>query len=130
MVGRVVSAKNNRTATVLIERVSTHPVYKKPFKRSKKYLAHDEIGAKEGDLVEIEKIRPVSKHKHWQIVKVVGKSLEEIIGEQLKVEAKEAIAEVMPEEKEKEESSVVSPQTEEEIKKQRRPRKKKGESES
>lgn len=82
MIGRVVSAKMNersssanRTVTVLVERTAMHPLYKKTFVRSKKYLADAPAGVREGDMVEMVKVRPISKNKHWQVVKVVGKNL-------------------------------------------------------
>lgn len=102
MIGRVVSTKNKNTATVLVERQAMHPLYKKTFVRSKKYLADDPLDVKEGDIVEIEKVRPISKRKHWRITRVLGRSLAEIAEEQMKEKAEEVIAEVMPEEKEEE----------------------------
>lgn len=98
MTGRVVSTKLKNTATVLVERVASHPLYKKTFIRSRKYLVDDQVGVKEGDVVEIINCKPVSKRKHWKIVKVVGKSLQEITEQKLKEAAEEVIAEVMPEE--------------------------------
>lgn len=100
MIGRVVSTKSNNTATVLVERQSVHPLYKKTFLRSKKYLAHDPIGVKIGDLVEIEKCKPVSKRKHFMVKKILGKRMEKITEQKLKEEAKKVISEVMPGEKE------------------------------
>jgi len=97
MIGRVVSTKMQKTVTVLVERTATHPLYKKTYLRSKKYLVDDQIGVKEGDLVEIIKVRPISKNKHFRISKVVGKSLEEITAGKLKEAAAEIISEVMPE---------------------------------
>ena len=97
MTGRVVSTKMQKTAVVLIERTAVHPLYKKTFRRSKKYLVDDPIGVKDGDIVEIIKISPVSKNKHWRITKVVGKNLAEIAEEKLKAAAEEIISEVMPE---------------------------------
>jgi ribosomal protein S17 len=85
-----------KTVTVLSEYQERHPLYQKAFLRSKKYLVHDEIGLQEGDMVEIVKVRPISKNKHWQAVKVVGRDIEAIVTEELKEEAAEAIAEVMP----------------------------------
>lgn len=96
MRGRVVSSKTLKTVTVLIERVKTHPLYQKGYKRSKRYLVHDEIGVAEGDMVEICQIKPVSANKHFKILKVIGKDMEAIITEQLKAEAAAVIAEVMP----------------------------------
>lgn len=104
MIGRVVSTKLKNTATVLVERLAMHPLYKKTFIRTKKYLVGDFVGVKEGDVVEFINCKPISKRKAWKIVKVVGKSLQEITEEKLKKAAEEVIAEVMPEEKEPEES--------------------------
>lgn len=99
--GRVVSVKMAKTAVVLVERKMTHPLYQKAFLRSKKYLAHDETEVKLGDLVEIKKIRPISKKKHWQIVQRIGQNLAAVVSEELKEKAALAIAEVMPETEEK-----------------------------
>jgi len=97
MIGRVISTKTKNTATVLVERQAKHPLYKKTFIRSKKYLADDQLMVKMGDIVEIEKVRPISKNKHWKIIKVLGRSLTEIAEQHLKEKAEEVIAEVMPE---------------------------------
>lgn len=99
MIGRIVATKLNKTVTVLEESEKLHPLYKKGFMRSKKYLADDPLGVKMGDLVEIVKVAPISKRKHFRVTKVVGKSLAEITEEKLKEEAKGVIEEVMPEEK-------------------------------
>lgn len=96
MIGRVVSTKMKNTATVLVERMAMHPLYKKKFIQSKKYLADAAAPLKEGDMVEIVKIGPVSKNKHWRIAKVVGKNLEEITKEKLKEAAEKVIAEALP----------------------------------
>lgn len=106
MIGRVVSTKMNHTVSVLVERVAKHPLYRKTFIRSKRYLVDDPVGVKEGDVVEIIKIRPVSKNKHWQVTKVVGKNLEEIIEAEQKEAAEEIIAEIMPETSEPADQSV------------------------
>lgn len=98
MIGRVTSTKLSHTATVLVERVARHPLYKKTFIQSKKYLVDDAIGVKIGDMVEIIKCKPISKNKHWKITKVVGKNFVEIAKLKLKKEAEKVIAEVMPEE--------------------------------
>ncbi|WP_079432656.1 30S ribosomal protein S17 [Zoogloea sp. LCSB751] len=71
-VGRVVSDKMTNTVTVLVERRVKHPLYGKVIKRTAKYHAHVEAGvAKEGDLVEIEETRPISKTKTWRVTKVL-----------------------------------------------------------
>ncbi|OGE33929.1 30S ribosomal protein S17 [Candidatus Daviesbacteria bacterium RIFCSPHIGHO2_02_FULL_36_13] len=99
MVGRVVSAKLKGTVTVLIERVVTHPLYKKTYKQSKKYLVDDAVGVKLGDIVDIANCRPISKNKHWKVAKVLGRDFAELATEAMMKKAEEAIAEVMPEEK-------------------------------
>ena len=72
VVGEVVSNKMDKTITVREERLVKHPLYKKYVKRSTKYKAHDEQNAaKEGDVVEISRTRPLSKTKTWRLVRVV-----------------------------------------------------------
>lgn len=97
--GRVVSNKSAKTASVLVESRKTHPVYKKSFVHSTKYLVDDQIGVNIGDIVEFEKVRPISKRKHWRITKVVGRDIIATETQNLKSEAKEAIEEVLPEAK-------------------------------
>jgi small subunit ribosomal protein S17 len=73
--GRVVSDKMTKTVTVLVERRMKHPLYGKYVTRTKKYHAHDENGEfHEGDLVEIEECRPLSKTKAWRVTKLLEKS--------------------------------------------------------
>jgi small subunit ribosomal protein S17 len=67
--GVVVSDKQDKTVTVLVERRFTHPLLQKTVRRSKKYHAHDEGNAcKVGDLVRIEEHRPISKTKRWIVL--------------------------------------------------------------
>lgn len=106
MIGRVVSVKSKNSAVVLVERMEKHPLYKKAFRRSKKYLVEDTVGVKEGDIVVILKTRPISKRKHWKVVKVVGRNLIELAQEQQKQQAEEIIAEVLPEKKKEEDGST------------------------
>ena len=73
--GSVVSAKMDKTITVLVERQLQHPLYKKYIRRSTKMHAHDEENScKEGDQVVIEECRPISKNKSWRLVSIVGGS--------------------------------------------------------
>ena len=41
LVGKVVSAANDKTITVLVETYKNHPLYHKRVKSSKKYCVHD-----------------------------------------------------------------------------------------
>ena len=76
VVGKVVSDKNNKTITVLVETYKKHPLYGKRVKYSKKYVAHDENNvAKEGDTVRIAATRPLSKTKRYELVEVTKKAV-------------------------------------------------------
>lgn len=74
-VGTVVSNKMDRTVIVAIERVVSHPMYRKYVGRRSKFKAHDADNAcRIGDRVLIEESRPLSKTKRWVVVKVVEKT--------------------------------------------------------
>jgi len=76
IIGTVVSAKNDKTITVLVETKRTHPLYKKRVKYSKKYAAHDEKNiAKEGDTVKLVQTRPLSKSKRYELVEVTKEAV-------------------------------------------------------
>jgi small subunit ribosomal protein S17 len=67
--GKVTSAQNDQTVTVLVERRITHPVLKKTIRKSKKYRAHDAANSfKVGDIVRIQECAPISKTKRWEVV--------------------------------------------------------------
>lgn len=70
--GRVIATKNAKTATVAVERVIVHPLYKKRFRRDTKYQVHDEFGVKVGDTVKFVASRPYSKTKKWKVVEIAG----------------------------------------------------------
>jgi len=70
--GVVVSDRMQKTIVVEVVRIKEHPKYKKRFKQTKRYKAHDEKGEYHvGDKVIIQETRPLSKEKRWI---VVGKS--------------------------------------------------------
>jgi len=72
LIGKVVSDKMDKTVTVLVERHVRHPLYGKIIVRTAKYHAHDEANqAKEGDTVEIQEGRPISKTKSWTVTRVI-----------------------------------------------------------
>lgn len=67
--GVIVSAKMQKTAVVKVDRLKFHSKYKKYYKISKKFKAHNEGNKyKEGDKVIIEQTRPLSKEKRWKII--------------------------------------------------------------
>ena len=71
LVGRVVSNKMQKTVTVLVERKVKHPIYGKYIVKSTRYHAHVEDKLNEGDTVEIQESRPISKTKAWKVTRVV-----------------------------------------------------------
>lgn len=74
-VGVVTSNKMDKTIVVLVERMVKHPLFKKYYKRSKKYVAHDEGNrCAIGDKVEIVETRPISKRKRWNLKTILSKT--------------------------------------------------------
>ena len=71
LTGTVKSAKMQKTAVVDVVHFKVHPKYLKRIKVNKSYAVHNEIGAKEGDKVRLKETRPISKNKHWEIIKVL-----------------------------------------------------------
>ena len=76
VIGKVVSAKNNKTITILVETYKTDPKYGKRVKYSKKYTAHDENNtAKVGDKVRLVATRPLSKTKRYELAEIIEKAI-------------------------------------------------------
>ena len=74
-VGLVTSDAADKTIVVSVERRTTHPLYSKTLKRSKKYHVHDERNdAGVGDTVRIAETRPLSKTKHWRLVEIIERA--------------------------------------------------------
>ena len=70
LTGKVVKKSGDKTISVLVTRQTTHPVYKKIIRVSKKYLAHDSDNKIiVGDSVRIKETRPISKKKTWEVIK-------------------------------------------------------------
>ena len=75
IVGTVVSDKADKTIVLSVTVRKTHPIYKKQYSRSTKYIAHDENNeANVGDKVEVEETKPISKRKHLKLVKVIDRA--------------------------------------------------------
>ena len=73
-VGIVSSDKMTKTVTVRVDRLVKHPVYRKYVKKRKKFMAHDEMGAKIGDKVKIVETRPMSARKRWRVVEIIQRA--------------------------------------------------------
>ena len=68
--GKVVKKSGDKTVSVLVTRQTTHPIYKKIIRVSKKYLAHDADNTiTVGENVKIQETKPLSKSKSWEIIK-------------------------------------------------------------
>lgn len=74
-IGKVVSNKMDKSIVVAVEKRVIHPLYKKFFKRTTKFMAHDEKNeCKIGDTVKIMETRPISLKKRWRLVEVLEKA--------------------------------------------------------
>jgi small subunit ribosomal protein S17 len=73
--GIVTSAKMKNTVTVTVHRHAVHPLYKKRYRVSKKFMADTNgqtVG--EGDEVLIAECRPLSKLKHFKVMEILKKA--------------------------------------------------------
>nr|UBA15711.1 ribosomal protein S17 [Pseudo-nitzschia hainanensis] len=74
-IGIVISNKMQKTIVVKVENRYPHPIYSKTLIKTKKYLAHDELETSNiGDQVIVQECRPLSKRKHWKLIKIISKS--------------------------------------------------------
>lgn len=73
-IGVVISDKMDKTVTVLVEQIVQHRKYRKYVRRRKKIKAHDPRNmCRDGDRVLVEETRPLSKTKHWRVVKILNR---------------------------------------------------------
>lgn len=71
--GTVVSDKMDKTVVVAVSSVKEHPIYKKKYKTTAKFKAHDEKNQYAiGDLVEIVETRPLSREKRFDVARKVA----------------------------------------------------------
>lgn len=72
IIGTVSSNANDKTIIVEVERRKTHPLYRKQYKQTAKFMAHDEKNeALVGDKVAITECRPLSARKRFVLTKIV-----------------------------------------------------------
>ncbi len=75
LVGEVVNNSMDKTAMILVERLTKHRTYNKYVKRRAKYMAHDpQNKCRIGDKVRIIESRPISKRKRWQLFEIIEKT--------------------------------------------------------
>ncbi|MBP9827184.1 30S ribosomal protein S17 [Candidatus Saccharibacteria bacterium] len=73
LIGKVASNAMDKTVVVLVEGLKSHPIYKKQYKTTVRFQAHDETNKIEvGTMVEITECRPMSRHKHFIVSKVLA----------------------------------------------------------
>lgn len=74
--GKVIGKKMQKTATVEVERVVVHPLYKKRFKKVRKYQVQDDLDCKVGQKVQFCASKRFSKTKKWNIIKIIEEKKE------------------------------------------------------
>jgi len=76
IIGTVSSSKADKTIVVTVQTRKTHPLYRKQYTVSTKFMAHDEKNeAADGDKVEIIETRPISARKHFKLGRIVEKAV-------------------------------------------------------
>lgn len=85
--GVVISNKMDKTIVVAVETMKKHRLYKRTYRQTKHFYAHDEDNACQmGDVVRIEETRPLSKLKRWRLIEIMRKGsgivpVEEVLAE-------------------------------------------------
>jgi small subunit ribosomal protein S17 len=75
--GRVTSDKMQKTIVVAVESLKRDRIYKRTYKYTTKFKAHDEHNdARIGDIVRIEETRPLSKDKRWRLVEILRRAVQ------------------------------------------------------
>lgn len=75
LTGVVVSDKTNKTIVVSVQTHKNHPIYRKSYVTSKRFMAHDEKNeAKQGDTVIISETRPLSARKRHTLDKIINRA--------------------------------------------------------
>ena len=73
MIGTVVSNKMNKSVVITVGRIKNHPIYKKQYKATARFQAHDEANACQiGDVVEVVETRPISANKRFAVSRIIS----------------------------------------------------------
>lgn len=74
IIGTVSSSKADKTIVVTVQTRKTHPLYRKQYTVSKKFMAHDEKNeAETGDKVAIVETKPLSARKRYTLSRIIEK---------------------------------------------------------
>jgi small subunit ribosomal protein S17 len=91
-IGRVTSDKMQKTIVVAVESLKQHRVYKRTYKYTTKFKAHDEREeARIGDMVRIEETRPLSKEKRWRLVEILKRAEQTVAPEIVAAELEQSV---------------------------------------
>jgi small subunit ribosomal protein S17 len=75
LIGVVASDKADKTIVVSVATRKTHPIYKKQYTSTKRFMAHDEQNdARAGDRVQISETKPLSARKRFTLDKVLERA--------------------------------------------------------
>jgi len=75
LTGKVTSNKMDKSIVVAIVRQVAHPIYKKYYKRTNKFMAHDENNeCRIGDTVKVRESRPLSAKKRWELIEIIDRA--------------------------------------------------------
>ena len=97
LTGLVSSDKGDKTIVVAIRTRKTHPIYKKQYTVTTKFMAHDEKNvAHEGDKVVIAESKPISARKRFKLVEVVEKAHVKLVDATVELPAKEKPVKAAP----------------------------------
>ncbi len=92
-VGRVVSNKMDKTIVVIVESLKKHRIYKRTYKQTKRFYAHDEENTCTiGDTVRIQECAPVSRLKRWKLVEIIRRGSGIVPVEELLTDVDPALA--------------------------------------
>lgn len=76
IIGTVSSDKNDKTIVVTVQTRKTHPLYRKQYTVSRKFMAHDAKNeAQVGDRVAIVETKPLSARKRYALDRIIEKPL-------------------------------------------------------
>lgn len=94
IIGTVASKKTDKTIVIVEHVRQTHPLYRKQYTITKRFMAHDENNeAQEGDKVAIVETRPLSARKHFKLERVIEKARIAHIEGETKASSKKAASE-------------------------------------
>jgi small subunit ribosomal protein S17 len=75
LTGKVTSNKMDKSIVVAVVRQVAHPIYKKYYKRTNRFMAHDENNeCKIGDTVKVRESRPLSAKKRWELIEIIDRA--------------------------------------------------------